>query len=88
MSFDDDDGLETEDELRESYPHLYGGNEKPYEPPGYKYTPEQQKFLDTQRAKLAEERRVVEEHGVFRMEQIDTPRNGTEQEQPAFISRS
>jgi KaiC/GvpD/RAD55 family RecA-like ATPase len=63
MSFDDDDGLETEEELRESYPFMYGGDEKPYEPAGYKYTPEQQKFLDTQRAKLAEERRVVEEHG-------------------------
>ena len=26
------DDLEDEDELRESYPHLYGGNETPYEP--------------------------------------------------------
>jgi hypothetical protein len=33
-----DDPIETEEELRESYPHLYGMEEDPYEPPPYKLT--------------------------------------------------
>ena len=59
----DDDPLDTEEELRESYPHLYGGNERPYEPPAYKLTPEQEKFRETERAKWRERFAVVEEHG-------------------------
>jgi len=63
MSYQDDEELETEEELRESYPHLYGIHEDPYEPPPYKLTVEQEAFRATERAKLAERRRVVEEHG-------------------------
>ena len=62
MNFNDD-SLETEEELRESYPHLYGGNETPYEPPGYQLTPEQEKFRETERAKWLARFAVVEEHG-------------------------
>ncbi len=46
---DDFDSLDTEEELRESYPHLYGGNEKPYEPPPIKLNAEQQAMLDKTR---------------------------------------
>jgi hypothetical protein len=56
-----DDPIETEEELRESYPHLYGMEEDPYEPPPYKLTAEQEKFRETQRAKLVEHRRVAGE---------------------------
>ncbi|MEO5859060.1 MAG: AAA family ATPase [Pyrinomonadaceae bacterium] len=62
MSFEDE-GLETEEELRESYPHLYGGTEEPYEPPPYKLTAEQEAFRATERAKLLARRVVAEEHG-------------------------
>jgi len=57
------DDLEDEEELRESYPHLYGGNETPYEPPGYQLTPEQEKFRETERAKWLARFAVVEKHG-------------------------
>ncbi len=57
------DDLEDEDELRESYPHLYGGNEAPYEPQGHTLSLKHQKVLDEERSKLAERRRVVDEHG-------------------------
>lgn len=61
--YQDDDPLETEEELRESYPHLYGIEEPPYQPPEYQLSPHHQKILDEERSKLAERRRVVEEHG-------------------------
>ena len=57
------DDLANEGELRESYPFLYGGDEKPYEPPGYKLSPKHQKFLEQQRAKLAEKRFFIEGYG-------------------------
>ena len=60
----EDEGLETEEELRESYPHLYGDVAPgAWDPPGYQLTPEQEKFRQTERAKLLEKMRVVEEHG-------------------------
>ena len=65
MSFqdDDDEPLETEEELRESYPWMYGGNEKPYEPPAIRLNAEQQKVLDTKRAEIIARNEVVDEHG-------------------------
>ena len=59
-----DEGLETEEELRESYPHLYGDVAPgAWDPPEYQLTPEQEKFRQLQKAKLREEMRVAEEHG-------------------------
>ena len=45
-----DDPVDTEEELRESYPFLYGDvAEGAWDPPGYKLTPEQEKFRETRR---------------------------------------
>ena len=60
MGFYDDDGLETEEELRESYPFIYGGNEKPMSRRGLS-TRLSSRSLLIRRAKLAEERRRVEQ---------------------------
>lgn len=61
--FQDDDPIETEEEVREKYPWLYDNNEKPYEPPGYKLSPKHQKFLDEQRERLAEKSLFMDEYG-------------------------
>ncbi len=59
----DDESIDTLEELMESYPHLYGGNEKPYEPPPIRLNAEQQRVLDTTRAEIVARDQVVEEHG-------------------------
>lgn len=66
-----DDPIDTEEELRETYPHLYGIEEKPYEPPGYELSPKHQKFLDEQRAKLSERREFEDEFGEQYQHSID-----------------
>ena len=61
---DEFESVDTEEELRESYPFLFGDvAEGAWDPPGYKLSPEQEKFRETQRQKLLEERIVVDEHG-------------------------
>lgn len=61
---DEFESIDTEEELRESYPFLFGDvAEGAWDPPGYKLSPEQEKFRETQRQKLLEERIVVDEHG-------------------------
>ena len=59
-----DEELETEEELREAYPFLYGDvAEGAWEPPGYQLSPMHQQLLDQERAKLAARREVADEHG-------------------------
>jgi hypothetical protein len=81
--YEDDDPLETDEEVREKYPWLYGIQEEPYEPPGYKLSPKHQKFLDEQRAKFAEQRQFVEEYG----EELHTVDELTDEMLPTFNFR-
>jgi hypothetical protein len=68
-----DDPIDTDEELRESYPFLYDDLEKPYEPPGYRLSPKHQNFLDEQRAKLADRREFEDEFGEEYQHSIDDP---------------
>lgn len=54
---------DDEDIARKAYPWLYGVEEEPYEPPRHQLSPHHQRILDEERSKLAERRRVVDEHG-------------------------
>jgi hypothetical protein len=57
-----DDPVDTEEDLRESCPFLYDDvAEGAWEPLGSQLSPEREKFRETQRAKLAEQRRVAGE---------------------------
>ncbi len=62
MSYEVDDKWEG-DEAAERYPFLYGAKDEPYVPPRDQLSPEHQKILDMERAKLLARTQVVEEHG-------------------------
>lgn len=63
MIMDQYEPIDTEEELRESYPWMYEDEVVPYTPPGYKLSPAQEKIRQTELEKLRAERIVAERHG-------------------------